>query len=733
MRLFVASTLRVGRTAVWKALLHHFSASRTPISVWVLIIAPLLSSCGSTTETATAPSQVRCEVQARAESQSFTSEGGSGMMRVTANRECGWSAQSEASWLTLAPPASGQGDGTLQFTVAPNSLASVRVGGIRVAEHRLEVSQEARPCGFRLSSTRESVDAAGGDRALQVTTTSAQCRWTARSGNPWITILSGAEGDDSGVLRFRVEPLNGPPRTGTLTVAGQIVQVQQGGACSYGVDVEALSFGAAGGTGAVGVSAPVGCSWTAQSGVAWIALTAGATGSGPGIVALQVAATDGPARTGTVTVAGRAVTVTQSPGCSYSLATEALSFGAGGGPGQVTVSAPAGCSWSAQSAVPWVSVTAGEAGSGPGVVALQVAATDGPARSGTVTIAGRAVTITQSPGCSVTVDPLTYAAPAATSASAIAVRAASGCGWTASTSADWIVITAGQSGSGTGNVTVTVAANAGPARGGEIRIGGQTIAVNQASGCAIDVSPSRVSVGAAAGTTSIQVSAGAGCPWAAASDAPWIALGVSSSGSGNGQVPVSIAANSGPARQGTLAVGGRTVAIEQASGCTYAVTPPSQDVAPGGGTAAASIATGSGCPWSASSSAPWIAVGAPSGTGAAQVPLIVAPNNGPARSATVTLSSTVLTINQGSPCEWVFAPPDHVFSASGGNGNILVIVTGPCTWTATSDTEWITVTSGASGSGNGLVQFVAAPNNGPARTGTLTIAGRRYLVAEAGR
>ena len=45
----------------------------------------------------------------------------------------------------------------------------------------------------------------------------------------------------------------------------------------------------------------------------------------------------------------------------------------------------------------------------------------------------------------------------------------------------------------------------------------------------------------------------------------------------------------------------------------------------------------------------------------------------------------------------------------------------------------ITVTSGASGAGNGLVQFVATANNGPARTGTLTIAGRRYQVTEAGR
>jgi hypothetical protein len=218
----------------------------------------------------------------------------------------------------------------------------------------------------------------------------------------------------------------------------------------------------------------------------------------------------------------------------------------------------------------------------------------------------------------------------------------------------------------------------------------------------------------------------------AASGATWISIG-ESSGSGNGQVPFSVAANSGPARQGTLSIGGHTVTVMQASGCTYTVTPPSQDVAGTGGPGTASISTGSGCPWNASSNVDWITVGATSGTGPAQVPLTVAPNNGPSRTGTISVASTVLTVNQGSPCEWTFLPPDTILGAGGGNGNILVIVTGACTWTAVSDVDWITVTSGASGVGNGLVQFVAAPNNGPARTGTLTIAGRRYQVNEAGR
>ena len=630
-----------------KALSCRFSVAYGSIYLSLLLF-PLVSSCGSSVETVTAPSPTRCGVQAQADNLSFTPDGGSATLRVTTNRECTWAAQSEASWVTLTPPMSGQGEGTVQFTVGANSLPSSRTTTIRVEDQRLQISQAGRPCDFRLSSTLETVEPAGGERTVQVTTT-AQCRWTATSDVPWVTIVSGREGDDTGAVTFRVDPLNGPQRTGTLTIAGHVVQVQQGAGCSYSIGTDALTFGAAGGPGQVAVSAPTGCSWTAQSGAPWIALTDGATGNGPGVVAVQVAATNGPARTGTVTVAGRTVTVTQSPGCSFTL------------------------------------------------------------------------------------DTLSYSAPAAGSTSANTVHAAAGCAWTAASSVDWIVVTSGQSGNGTGEVRFSVAGNAGPPRSGGIRIAGQTMTITQASGCAVTVSPASVSVGAAASSNTIQVASAQGCAWSATTATPWIALGEGASGSGNGQVPFAVAANAGPARQGTISVGGHTVTVAQASGCAYAATPSSQDVAASGGTATASIATAAGCPWSASSTVDWITVSTTSGAGPAQVPLIVAPNIGPPRTGTVTVASTTLIVNQGSPCEWTFVPPDHELGANGGNGNILVIVTGFCTWSATSNVAWITVTAGATGTGNGLVQFVVAANDGPARTGSLTIAGRRYNVTQAGR
>jgi hypothetical protein len=63
-------------------------------------------------------------------------------------------------------------------------------------------------------------------------------------------------------------------------------------------------------------------------------------------------------------------------------------------------------------------------------------------------------------------------------------------------------------------------------------------------------------------------------------------------------------------------------------------------------------------------------------------------------------------------------------------------VTAPagCDWSAASNDQWIAITSNPSGTGNGQVAFTVTANinNASARTGTLTIAGRTFIVTQAG-
>lgn len=77
------------------------------------------------------------------------------------------------------------------------------------------------------------------------------------------------------------------------------------------------------------------------------------------------------------------------------------------------------------------------------------------------------------------------------------------------------------------------------------------------------------------------------------------------------------------------------------------------------------------------------------------------------------------------------SPVSANFSAAGGLGSVSVTATGA--WTATSNANWITVTSGAAGTGNGTVSYTVAANpSSSSRTGSITIAGLVFSVIQAG-
>ncbi|MGH9846836.1 MAG: hypothetical protein ACREEM_49695, partial [Blastocatellia bacterium] len=52
------------------------------------------------------------------------------------------------------------------------------------------------------------------------------------------------------------------------------------------------------------------------------------------------------------------------------------------------------------------------------------------------------------------------------------------------------------------------------------------------------------------------------------------------------------------------------------------------------------------------------------------------------------------------------SPATQSFTATGGPGSVAVTAQGGCTWTATSNAGFITITSGSSGAGNGTVSWV---------------------------
>lgn len=89
--------------------------------------------------------------------------------------------------------------------------------------------------------------------------------------------------------------------------------IQAAPQCSYSLSATSVTAPAAGMTASLNVTAPAGCDWTATSNASWVTITSGASGTGNGAVQFTVAAnTTAASRTGTLTVAGQTVTVTQA-------------------------------------------------------------------------------------------------------------------------------------------------------------------------------------------------------------------------------------------------------------------------------------------------------------------------------------------------------------------------------------------------------------------------------------
>jgi len=82
------------------------------------------------------------------------------------------------------------------------------------------------------------------------------------------------------------------------------------------------------------------------------------------------------------------------------------------------------------------------------------------------------------PQCAYSIDPTSVTIPAAGGGLSINVTASAGCGWTATSNADWIIVNNG-SGTGSETATFTVQANSVAVRTGTITVAGQNVTVTQ--------------------------------------------------------------------------------------------------------------------------------------------------------------------------------------------------------------------------------------------------------------
>lgn len=273
----------------------------------------------------------------------------------------------------------------------------------------------AQPCTVSFNSNNDSVVSSGALRQIILTTSGQSCTWSATSDQSWVHNITPSSGTSGATLTYTVDAnTSAQARSATIT-AGQasltISQVGTPASCTFSLGFTTRSIAASGGTLAVGLTASnETCPRTAQSNSAFITDVNPASGNGTANIGFTVAAnTSTSSRSGTLTIAGQTVTVSQDGAalpCTVSFNSTNDSVASSGAQRQVILSTSgSSCSWSATSNQSWVHNITPSSGTSGATLTYTVDANTSPqARSATIT-AGQASLAISQPGTAITPPP----------------------------------------------------------------------------------------------------------------------------------------------------------------------------------------------------------------------------------------------------------------------------------------------------------------------------------------
>lgn len=247
----------------------------------------------------------------------------------------------------------------------------------------------------QVNKTKFTAPAEGSAESV-VLTLAQSVQWTAQSDNDWIQITSDTAGAGSATAFFTVGANPAvTSRTGSITVAGITVAVVQEG-LRASVECDDTSFGVESDYGTVWVETEGGGTWTASADVDWIHLfDESGTGTTPVMFVVDDYTTTTASRSGTITIAGKKIVITQQ-GYELSIDPQVAEVGSNAGAGQFGVSAPIDAVWEAIADCDWITIIGARTGIGDGTIQYTIADNlTGETRTGRIVIAGKTYTITQ--------------------------------------------------------------------------------------------------------------------------------------------------------------------------------------------------------------------------------------------------------------------------------------------------------------------------------------------------
>lgn len=247
----------------------------------------------------------------------------------------------------------------------------------------------------QLNKSEVTAPAIGGTDSVALTLAQS-VQWTAQSNNDWIQITSGTAGAGSANISFAIGANSAvTSRTGSITIAGLDVTIVQDGMWAD-VSTDDTSFGVDSDYGTLWVETEGGGAWTASTDVDWIHLfDESGTGSTPVMFVVDDYLTTTASRSGTITIAGKKVVITQQ-GYELSIDPQVAEVGSNAGAGEFGVSAPIDAVWEAIADCDWITIIGARTGIGDGTVQYTIADNlTGETRTGRIVIAGKTYTVTQ--------------------------------------------------------------------------------------------------------------------------------------------------------------------------------------------------------------------------------------------------------------------------------------------------------------------------------------------------
>ena len=690
-----------------------------------------------------------CPITLSSGANAFGPAGGIGSFTVlTGSSLCSWQVQTASSWIVLpsTQPATSYGQGTVRFSILPNSTTSARTGTLTVNGQTVTVSQST---SFNDLETQAGNYTSSGSGGTGVSLTPALARRSPSLLPPAAPEIVVNPRDSLGNCNSKDPSMpvqidaNGDPVTVTIS--------RSSAGCNPGIGIPQTGNW-------LQVSSPANVPGTAN--ISYTFTASANPQSTPRSTNVYVNPADSSQKNPWTWVFNQAGTVAVplsilSPNALTAQANTAAIPISSANP---SVSA---CNWSVDpTSVPsWITLNSNDGTCGGQLQFNYQANTANSVRTAVLNFtSGDRLELDQQPPAPT---PCAYSFAQSTPQNVGAgggtvtlnVQTTSGCSWSPSTdSGGWITFPSGSGGSGSGNLTVQVAANSTTSQQmAQIYVGSAVAYISEAAGsfppvCAYTFTPPSQQVSNAGGSFSLQVQTAAVCPWQPSDSDSFVHLQSTASVTGPGSVSYTVDANpaGAPARTSSITVAtGASFAITQDAGavtCTYTLTPTSNHFTNAGGSFTFQVQTGANCSWQPADSDSFVhlqSTASVTGPGSVTFSVDANPAGAAARASSITVApGTTFAITEDagptSNCTYTLAPTSNHFTNAGGSFTFQVQTAASCPWQPSDSDSWVHLQSTASVTGPGSVSFSvdANPAGAAARTSSIGVATSAFAISE---